>query len=138
MSRRKIENIQVEAWPKLRVGQLYRGKVTKVSMKKRPNRLIIVIENMTCPQLGRIHEIELGLPVHPGNPTSLFLSACGIDANRIGTVIHVEHIVNCIVGLKYRGQGFHESVDFSFEILPDLPDQSTFSHQPPIFPEVDD
>lgn len=121
MSPRKHNMITVEAWSKMRTGRLYKGMIKKAHIEKASNCLHVTIENLDPAQLGRIHEMDLPLPVRPGNRTSLFLVACGIDAATAGTTICLDQVTDVIVGMRCRSPDASGSEDFDFEQIPDAP-----------------
>ena len=115
MPRRKTNIVTVEPWPDLKPGRLYKGRVRTLSVDKAGNRLRLIVENLNPVQQGRIHEIDLPLPVRPGNPTAAFLTACGLDANEIGTTIDLDRIVGGVVGLRCRPPAADQVEAFEFE-----------------------
>jgi hypothetical protein len=124
MPHRKSNVLTVQAWPRLTDGKLYRGKVkgVRVDRTHASRRLHVVIENLDPDhQRGRVHELDLLLPIHPGSRTALFLLACGIDATTIGTTICLDGVANAVVGMRFRGLGPDGSEEFDFEPLPNPP-----------------
>ena len=114
MSPRKNNVLTVEGWSDPKKGRLYKGIVKKADVDKKAKCLHVTIENLDATQLGRIHEVSFDLPVRPGNRTSLFLIACGIDANTIGTKICLEDIVNTTIGMRFGAvaEDGSQEVDF--------------------------
>jgi hypothetical protein len=115
MPRRKTNTVTVEPWPDLKPGRLYKGRVRAIAIDKAGNQLDLTVENLDPLQQGRLHEIDLPLPVRPGNPTAAFLTACGIDANETGTTIDLDQIVGCVVGLRSRPPAAGQVEAFEFE-----------------------
>jgi hypothetical protein len=131
MSPRKNNTLTVQRWAKLRIGGLYPGKVTQAGIEKPSNRLRIRIQNLAAAHLGRTHEIDLPLPVRPGNRVSLFLAACGIDATTAGAIVGLDDVVGATVGLRFRGSRADGSEEFDFEKVPGpLSDRSTSTDKP--------
>jgi len=121
---RKSNVLTVQAWPTLTNGKLYRGKVRAVHVDKThaSHRLHVVIENLDPDhQHGRVHELDLLLPIHPGSRTALFLQACGIDATTIGTTICLDGVTNAVVGMRFRGLGANHIEEFDFEPIANRP-----------------
>ena len=116
MSPRKNNTITMKAWPEWRVGRLYTGKVKSVHHEKASDGLRVTIEHLDPCQLGRTSEMELP-PARPGNKTSSFLTACGIDASTPGTTICLDQVKATIVGMRFRG-AVSGSDDFDFERIP--------------------
>ena len=115
MPRRKTNTVTVEPWPDLKPGRLYRGRVRTLAVDKAGNRLCLIVENLNTVQQGRVHEIDLPLPVRPGNHTAAFLAACGLDANEIGTTIDLDRLVGGVVGLRPRLPAADHAEVFDFE-----------------------
>jgi hypothetical protein len=115
MSPRKTNTITVEPWPKLRAGWLYKGEIKKAQIEKASNSLRIEVENLDPTQSGRIHEIDLPLPVRPGNRTCLFLVACGINATTAGTTVCLDQITTATVDMRFRGSDANGADNFDFE-----------------------
>jgi hypothetical protein len=101
MSPRKNNILTIEGWAKLKKGKLYKGKVKKVIVNKKNKSLLVTIENLDPSQLGRIHDIELPLPVRPGSKAYPFINACGIDAGTIGTKICLDDLSDAIIGIRF-------------------------------------
>ena len=115
MSPRKNNVLTVEGWPDPKKGKLYKGRVVKTEAKGKPKRLNVTIENLDSTQLGRIYEFSFDLPIRPGNRTSLFLIACGIDANAIGTRISLDEIIGATLGMRFRAVEQDGSQEIDFE-----------------------
>ena len=101
MSPRKNNMLIVQDRSNPKKGKLYKGIVRKA--KKKSQYVHVIIENLDPTQLGRMHELNLDLPFRPGNRTSLFLTACGIDADTAGTKVCLDHIVNTTIGMRFGG-----------------------------------
>jgi hypothetical protein len=114
MSPRKKKVLTVRGWPNPRKGKLYKGIIKKAFDKTQYIHLII--ENLDPTQLGRIHEIDLPLPIRPSkyHRTCSFLIACGIDANIDGMEIDLNHIIDTTIGMRFRtaGQDGAQQIDF--------------------------
>jgi hypothetical protein len=119
MSPRKNNVLTVEGWSDPKKGKLCKGIVKKADVGKKQKRIFVIIENLNPTQLGRIHEVSFDLPVRPGNRTSLFLIACGIDANTIGTKICLEDIVNTTIGMRFGAVAEDRSQRIDFERIED-------------------
>ena len=81
----------------------------------------VTIENLDPTQLGRIHEKTLLSPAHPGNRLSRFLTACGMDADAIGTTIDPNDITGATVGMRFGPVAQDGSQDVDFERIKDSP-----------------
>lgn len=101
MSPRKNNILTVEGWPKLKKGKFYKGKVKKININRKSKSLNVTIENLDPTQLGRIHDIELPLPVRPRSKAYSFISACGIDAGTIGTKICLDDLSDAIICMRF-------------------------------------
>ena len=113
MSPRKNNVLTVKAWPKPKKGKLYRGVVKKAVVKAKC--IHVIVENLDPAQLGRIHECTFDLPVRPGNRTSLFLTACGMDVDGVGTKICLDDIVDATVGMRFGAVAENGSQPIDFE-----------------------
>ena len=112
MSPRK-RYITVEEWPPLRKSELYKGVVKSIASNRKGKKLDVTIENLDPTQLGRIHQLTLPLPIHPGSTTSLFLSACGTDASHIGKRVCLDDVVGATVGMIFGSDlSDDEQIDF--------------------------
>ena len=114
MSPRKNNVLTVEGWPDPKLGKLYKGRVGRSEAKGKPKCLHVTIENLDPNQLGRIHYVSLPLPVRPGNQTSSFLTACGIDASTVGTKVCLDDIAGATIGMRFGtvAQDGSQQVDF--------------------------
>ena len=119
MPRRKTNTVTVTAYARLRNGQLYHGRIKKIRHQRGQHCLHVEIENLDPGQRGRIHVLDLPLPVRPGNRASALLLACGCEACRIGAVIDLDVVVDHIVGLRSRGQEADGNERFDFERIAD-------------------
>ena len=117
MSPRKNNLITIEPWPNLKMGKLYKGIVRKVKKKAKCNQ--VTIENLDPTQLGRIHEETLLLRIHPGDRTSRFLTACGMDADTIGTTIDPHDITGATIGMRFGPIAQDGSQEVDFERIED-------------------
>ena len=114
MSPKKKSVITVKGWPSLKKGKLYKGIVRKAENKT--EYVYIEIENLDSTQLGRIHEMDLPLPVRPSryHKTCSFLIACGIDATTDGISIDLNETVGVTVGMRFSASARDgiQKVDF--------------------------
>lgn len=114
MSPRKKNILTVKGWRNPRKGKLYKGIIKKVVNETQ--FIHVIIENLEPTQLGRIHEIDLPLPIRPSkyHRTCSFLMACGIDANIDGIEIDLNHIIDTTIGMRFRtvGQDGIQKIDF--------------------------
>ena len=115
MPRRKTNTVTVTAYPKLRNGRLYHGRIKMIRHQRGQHRLHLEIENLDHSQCGRVHALDLPLPVRPGNRASALLLACGCEACRIGAVIDLDAVVGHVIGLRFRGQDTDGNEQFDFE-----------------------
>ena len=101
MSPRKNNVITVKGWPHPKKGKLYKGVVRKAV--KKVEYVHVTIENLDPTQLGRIHEMDLPLPVRPSryHRTCSFLLACGIDATIDGVSIDLNEIAGVTIGMRF-------------------------------------
>ena len=74
----------VEPYPVLSPGKPYRMRV--ISLRKERSALRAAIEHIAEEQAGRELQVDLPLPVRPGNPTARVLAALGFDT-RIGATL---------------------------------------------------
>jgi len=117
MSPRKNNLITIEPWPNPRKGKLYKGIVRKV--EKKTECVQVTIENVDPTQLGRIHQESLPLPARPGNRLSRFLTACGMDADAIGTTIDPHDIAGATIGMRFGPAAEDGSQEVDFERIED-------------------
>lgn len=103
----------VEAWPPLKIGKSYKGRVRQIKLNKKVKRLHVTIENIDSSMLGRMHEHDFHDRIYPGNSTSSFLSACGIDANTVGKQICLDDIVGIFIGMRFSAaDGSDKEIEF--------------------------
>ena len=121
MSPRKNNILTVEAWPNPRKGKLYKGIVKKADVDKKAKCLHVTIENLDPTQLGRIHEMDLPLPVRPSrnHKTCAFLMACGIDATVDGVSIDLNEIAGVTIGMRFGAVAEDRSQRIDFERIED-------------------
>ena len=117
MSPRKNNMLIVQDWSNPKKGKLYKGIVRKA--KKKTQYVHVIIENLDPTQLGRMHELSLDLPVRPGNRTSLFLTACGIDADTVGMKVCLDDIVNTTIGMRFGAVADDGAQHIAFERIED-------------------
>ena len=120
MSPRKNNMITIEAWPEPKRGRLYKGIVRKVDIDNKAKCVHVTIENLDPSQLGRIHDVNLPLPVRPGNKTSSFLAACGIDVNTVGAKVCLDDIIGATIGMMFGTVAQDGSQEVDFERIEDL------------------
>lgn len=125
MSPRKDNTLTIVGWSDPKKGKLYKGKVKKADVNRKSKCLRVTIENLNPSQLGRIHEVNLPLPVRPGNRTCSFLTACGIDACAVGTRISLEDITGVTVGMRFSAVAQEGSQQVDFEGLENPPAKET-------------
>jgi hypothetical protein len=113
--------ITVEPYTDLVVNHVYPGIVKEYTLHEAPNRLRVAVENRDARQEGRLHQVELHLPVHPLDRSCRFFMASGIDATEIGAQIQIDLIVGRHIGLRYRGQGTDGTEAFDFEKVSTTP-----------------
>ncbi len=113
--RKKTQMITVEPYPDLVIDRTYPGIIKDYTLHDASNRLRVTVENCDSRQEGRLHQVELHLPVHPLDRSCRFFVACGIEATEIGTEIQIDLIVGRHIGLRYRGQGVDGTEMFDFE-----------------------
>ncbi len=125
MPRRRKNSITIEPWPPLRSDGLYEGVIRSFYLDDASSALHVRIVNLDPEQGGRIHTVDLPLPVRPGNHTSEFLMACGLNATKVGTTLDLDKIVNRSVGLLPRHQTDDGSDLFDFVQMPQGPTAET-------------
>jgi len=129
MSPRKNNTLTIVGWSDPKKGKLYKGKVKKADVNRKSKCLRVIIENLNPSQLGRIHEVNLPLPVRPGNRTYSFLTACGIDATTVGTKVCLDDITGAAIGMRFGAVAQDGSQQVDFEGIEDSsstqPDIST-------------
>ncbi|MHC4538658.1 MAG: hypothetical protein ACYTEK_22820 [Planctomycetota bacterium] len=123
MSPRKNNVITIEAWPDPKKGKLYRGIVREAI--KKTKHVQLTIENFDTTQLGRTHDVNLPLPVRPGNRTWSFFAACRIDVNTVGAKICLDDIVGITVGMRFNAVGEDGSQEVDFERIEDSQNKQT-------------
>ena len=115
MAQRKKDFITVTEPPPLKRGKLYPGRILAITKDKKSVR--VRIENLDAFHVGRVHEAELPLAVWPGNRTSQFFGAAGIDANRPGEKISVDDCIGRTVGMRFDAPD-EDITAITFEPLP--------------------
>jgi len=111
MPRHTTNTVTVRPWPALKKGRLYKGKVGRIHINRKRKTLEVVIENLDPDQAGRLHAFALTLPLHPGNPASCFLTACGRKADAIGGEIRIDDLEGTKVAMRFSST---ESEDVQF------------------------
>lgn len=121
MSPRNKSVITVKGWPDPKKGKLYKGVVRTAINKTKFVR--VTIENLDPSQLGRIHNIDLPLPIRPSryHETCAFLMACGIDATINGVSIDLNEVVGTTVGMRFGTASQDGSEQIDFERIGDSP-----------------
>jgi hypothetical protein len=123
---KKTRVITVEPYTDLIVNHVYEATIKDYTLHEASNRLRVTMENCDPLQEGRLHQVEMRLPVHPLDRTCRFLAACGIEATEIGTQIQIDLILGCHIGLRYRGQdGGTEAFDFDQIVPPPATETAT-------------
>ena len=114
MSPRNNKILVVQDWPNLKIGKMYKGIVKKIDINKQAKCINVTIENLDQTQLGRIHEINLPLPIRPSvnHKTCSFLLACGVDASTTNTKINLDNIISSIIGMRFKASDRSQQVDF--------------------------
>ncbi|MCH7720076.1 MAG: hypothetical protein IH988_03680 [Planctomycetes bacterium] len=83
---RKV-TVKMVAYGPLEMGKLYRLIVFHIEKKSRKKCLQVRLRNLDPNQDGRVHELELPLPVLPDGRTAAFLRACGADLEVGGELV---------------------------------------------------
>ncbi len=113
MSLQKKNTLTVEDWPRPKVGKRYKGLVKQIRADKKTKSLRVSIENLDPGMQGRLHQTDFPLPLRPGNRTSLFLTACGMEANTIGKQICIDDIVGAVFGMRFSAaDGSDKQIEF--------------------------
>jgi hypothetical protein len=121
MPPRKKNIVTTEPWPALREGRLYEVRIKGAAPDKAASVLRVTLENLDPTQQGRTHEVQLPLPLRPGNRVCAFLTACGIDAKAVGTAVDLDRLADAIVGMRFRGFGAGGAEEFDFEQITNRP-----------------
>lgn len=89
MSRKKTET--VHDWPPCRADRWYSLRVTSISIEKRETSrwFHVTLEHLDDAQAGRVHHVDMPLPIMPSGLSSSFFKACGFDVT-VGTRIAYE------------------------------------------------
>ncbi len=114
--RRRSNTITVENWPDLRF-RFYPGKILSAGRVKGSRCIRVRIENHDPSQRDRVHEIDMPSP-RPGNRTSNFLKACGVEALEVGTRIDLDQLVGLVVEFRPRLRADGEPERFDFKAIP--------------------
>jgi hypothetical protein len=119
MSPRKKNVLIVKGWANPKKGMLYKGIVREA--KNKTKYVHVAIENLDPTQLGRIHEIDLPLPLRPSryHRTCSFLIACGIDASIDGMKINLDNIIDTTIGMRFGTVAQNGSQKIEFERIED-------------------
>ena len=106
--------LTIEGWSKLKKGRIYKDKVKRIDINRKSKSFHVTIENLDPTQLGRVHEINLPLPIRTGSKACSFISACGIDADTVGMKICLDDVNDAIIGMRFNTdeQGLSQQVDF--------------------------
>jgi len=125
MARTERQTLTVKPWPTLMKGKLYKGRVREVCIDRKRKVLDVIIANLEPSQAGRLHEFSFQLPVRPGNPASLFLTACGKDASEPGDSVSVSDIAGIAVGMRFHGTPATDMGSVAFERIPQVDDSAS-------------
>lgn len=102
--------ITVEENPPRKEGKTYETQVKHISVDKKNKKLSVTLGDLDTSQQGRSYKIEdLPFP-RPGNKTSRFISACGVNANEIGIKICIDDLIGSHLGIIFDRSG--EPVEF--------------------------
>jgi len=141
MSPRKKNLLIVKGWAKPKKGKLYKGIIREVEIKAK--HVHVVIENLDPTQLGRVHEIDLPLPIRPSryHRTCSFLMACGIDATSDGVSVDLSQIAGVTVGMRFGAVAQDGLQQIDFERIEDssgsqvkLPSSAAVDEEPAYAP----
>lgn len=112
MARNKKDFITVTEPPPLKHGKLYPGRILAVTQEKKSKLIRIKLENLDPVQFGRTHEIGLPLAVWPGNRTSQFFTAAGVDTTRPDQKISVDDCIGKTVGMLFGAEEDATAITF--------------------------
>ncbi|MBE0536755.1 MAG: hypothetical protein IH624_13895 [Phycisphaerae bacterium] len=104
MARQKKDFITITEPPPLKRSKLYPGRILAITQEKKAKLIRIRLENLDPVQLGRIHTAQLSLAVWPGNRTSQFFAAAGIDTTQPGEKISIDDCIGETVGMRFTAE----------------------------------
>ena len=108
--------LTVEAFTALVGTVLYAMRVVDVS-KGDGETILVTLVHLSRAQAGRIHRVELPLPVHPGNLVAqLFAAAIGARTD-VGTVISPREAIGKIVAVRFEVPAGAEPIVVEFKPL---------------------
>ena len=114
MPKKKDRLITIQQLPEVQTNLAYESRLKSIKIDRRKNVLKIVLENLDATQYGRSHTILLPLPACPGNPTCLFLEACGIDTPEIGKQVDLDSLIGKTLHIKFVNT---EAVPFDYKSI---------------------
>ena len=79
MPRKKYEIVQDH--PAYRPNRWYLLRVLEITRQGRPLAFHVSLENLDQEQAGRVHQVDLPLPIMPSGLSSSFFNACGFDTS---------------------------------------------------------
>jgi len=97
--------VTVTDHPQRKQNTLYEMRVTGLELHKKSKEITAKLEDVVKDQHGRFCVIPHMPPLHPGNQTSLFLSACGVNANKVGVRICLNDLIDSHIGVKFNKSG---------------------------------
>ena len=92
---------EIKDWPDFQEPTTYPVRVLSLKKSSLPWGIRICIEHLGIPQKGRQQEIELPMPVHPGNLTHQLFMACGMGTD-IGQSVSPMKALGCTVLVRFR------------------------------------
>ena len=96
----KRKRLRVEAWSALLLGRMYLVYVRNIEVSRKTEVVRVTLEHLDREQEGRVHEVELPLPVRPAGRTSSFFQACGVEV-ALNAEFFPEDAVGKIVAVEF-------------------------------------
>ena len=120
MPRKWIETIR--PWPKLKGHDTYRCRVLDVQKSDAPPGIVVELEHLNAPNVGRRHSILLPLPMRPEGLGPQFFRACGEEVAE-GARLAPRDVIGSVIAVCFERSENARPTPTSFAANPETPTQ---------------
>lgn len=97
--------VTVTDYPQRKENTIYEMRVADLEVNKKSKTVSAILEDLDASQQGRLCKVPDMPRPHPGNRTSLFLTACGVNANDLGSRICLDDLIGARLGVTFTKSG---------------------------------
>jgi hypothetical protein len=98
--------VTITGYPKRKQDTVYEMRVASLRViDKKTKEMSAKLEDLDKDQQGRVCVIHHMSSPHPGNQTSILLTACGANGNEIGAKICLDELIGTHIGVKFSKSG---------------------------------